>query len=441
MSLFGTLNTGASGLGVSSTSMSVIGDNIANINTTGFKGSRASFADLVPNTLGGLNGQNQLGGGAGLASTMTLFGQGNLAGSDSALDMGISGKGFFQVNDGQNAYYTRDGAMYMDADGYVTNSQGLKLQGYNAYGGDLTSRISDLRIDTQPTAPQGTSEIELDLNLPVHEADEDGNYGSTLSSATLDGATETWDDLEGDFVHSTSTTIYDDYGKAHDVVIYFEQTSATEWDYKVVTASTELDPSSDSDGEGYVSELMDGTLTFDGTDLDSVTQTMTSTDPWNTGSTMDFEVVFGVDSSGDENDGSMQMTGEDFAAYGVSQDGYASGTVSSVQIDEDGQIIASYSNGEDEVLGQIALATFASDSSLSRAGNNLFKATPGSGEGVLGAAGIGGRGSVSGYALEGSNVELEDQFVSMIQAQRSYQANARVVSTANDTLQELVNLV
>ncbi|HJN75505.1 MAG TPA: flagellar hook protein FlgE [Myxococcota bacterium] len=441
MSLFGTLNTGASGLGVSSTSMSVIGDNIANINTTGFKGTRASFADLIPNGIGGLNGQNQLGGGAGLASTMTLFGQGSVSSSDSALDMAISGKGFFQVNDGDNSYYTRDGAFYMDADGFLTTSSGLRLQGYNAYDGDLTSRISDLRIDTAPTDPEATENITLDLNLPIHDADEDGNYGSTLSSATLDGASETWDDLEGDFVHSTSTTIYDDYGVAHDVVIYFEQTGADSWDYKVVTAATELDPTADPDGEGYVTELMDGTLTFDGTDLESIEQTMTSTDPWATGSTMDFEVEFGVDSSGDDDDGSISMSGESFAAYNISQDGYASGEVSSVQIDDDGQIIASYSNGKDEILGQIALATFAADSFLSRAGGNLFRATPDSGEGVLGAAGVGGRGSVNGYALEGSNVELEDQFVAMIQSQRSYQANARVVSTANDTLQELVNLV
>jgi len=442
MSLFGTLNTGASGLGVSSTSMSVIGDNIANINTTGFKGTRASFADLVPNGIGGLNGQNQLGGGAGLASTMTLFGQGSVSSSDSALDMAISGKGFFQVADGANNYYTRDGAFYMDSDGYVTTASGLKLQGYNAFDGDLTSRISDLRIDTAPTDPSATEAVTLDLNLPVHTEDDDGNYGSVLSSATLDGATETWDDLEGtDYLHSTSTTIYDDYGVAHDVVIYFEQTSESEWDYKVVTAASELDPTADPDGDGYVTELMEGTLTFDGSELDSIDQTWTSTDPWANGSTSTFDLELGIDSSGEDTDGEITMTGSSFSATNVSQDGYASGQVSSVNIDDDGQIIASYSNGEEEVLGQVALATFAAESYLSRAGNNLFKSTPDSGEGVMGAAGVGGRGAVSGYALEGSNVELEDQFVSMIQSQRSYQANARVVSTANDTLQELVNLV
>lgn len=441
MSLFGTLNTGASGLGASSTAMSVIGDNIANINTVGFKGSRASFEDMLPNMIGG----NQLGMGASVSGTQTLFGQGSLSSSSSALDMAISGKGFFQVSSGQEDFYTRDGSFYMDNDGYVVNGSGHKLQGYNAFDGALTSRVGDLQIDTQPTPSKATETIDIKANFPLGDEPEDG-WGSQLDDADMTGGTDyTWDDLDDMGLESSSITIYDDMGRSHDVVVYFEQISETEVQYKVVTATSELDSTADPDDEGYVSELISGTLTFDGTDLESDSQTTTATGSWFGTSSVDFTLDFGRDSSGDATGGgSMTADGDiddGMNLLSISQDGYASGELSNVQIDEDGNVVANYSNGEEEILGQVALATFAAESFLTRAGGNLFEANAASGDPAMGHPGVGGRGSVNGYALEGSNVELEDQFVAMIQSQRGYQANARVLSTANDTLQELVNLV
>ncbi|MCP4804257.1 MAG: flagellar hook protein FlgE [Proteobacteria bacterium] len=439
MSLFGTLNTGASGLGTSSTSMSVIGDNIANINTTGFKGSRASFEDMLPNMIGG----NQLGTGSSVAGTQTLFGQGSLSSSSSALDMAISGKGFFQVSDGQQDFYTRDGSMYMDAEGFLVNSSGYHLQGYNAFDGSVTSRISDLQIDTAPTGAKATESIDISAYLPMQDEPTDG-WDTYLSDTDTTGGTDvTWDDLDENADNSTSITIYDELGKPHDVVVYFEQVSETEYDYTVVAATSELDPTADADGEGYVTGLISGTLTFDSDgQLESATQSDIATSSWPGTSAIGFEVDFGVDSAGESTDGgSMTMQGEDFSVTGISQDGYAVGELSSVQLDDEGNIVANYSNGEEEILGQVALATFAAEGFLTRAGGNMFAANAASGDPAMGAAGVGGRGSVTGYALEGSNVELEDQFVAMIQSQRGYQANARVISTANDTLQELVNLV
>jgi flagellar hook protein FlgE len=441
MSLFGTLNTGASGLGVSSASMSVIGDNIANINTTGFKGMQASFANLMPNSIGGLNGSNQMGTGAAMAANQTLFGQGTVSGSDSALDLAISGKGFFQVSGEDGAdYYTRDGGFYLNDEGYVVSSAGMKLQGYQAYGGDLTTRVADLQLDTGSIAGEMTEEVTLGITLGEVEQ-EDGAWNDSLTSAGLDGASETIEDLETDSDHSISLTIYDSLGRPQDVTVLMNQSGDNEWSYKIVVDASSIDASSYE--EGYALEIGEGTLEFDDDGvLISDTQTFAPTD-WFPGADATQEVYFdfGLDADGDEGNGSTKMQGTDHSNNTITQDGFGVGTLSSVEIDDDGQIIGSYSNGEEAVLGGVALATFASDAGLSRAGGNLFAATVDSGEAAMGMVGTGGRGSVSGYALEGSNVELEDQFVSMIQSQRSYQANARVISTANDTLQELVNLV
>ena len=442
MSLFGTLNTGASGLGTSSTSMSVIGDNIANINTVGFKGSRASFEDMLPNMIGG----NQLGTGSSVSGTQTLFGQGSLSSSSSALDMAISGKGFFQVSSGDQDFYTRDGSMYMDNDGYIVNGSGYRLQGYNAFDGALTSRISDLQVDTSPVPGKATETIEMSINLPLGTGD-DGDFGTDLDDTDMTGGTDyTWSDLDAFDLQTTSITVYDDMGRPHEAVVYFEQTDATEYTYKVVTSTSELDPTADPDDEGYVSELYSGTLTFD-TDgeLESATQTTTGTGSWYDTNEIDISLDFGMDDAGEATGGgttTAQGDPEDtINVLSITQDGYTTGEVSSVQLDDDGNIVANYSNGEEEILGQVALATFAAESFLTRAGGNMFAANAASGDAAMGAAGVGGRGSITGYALEGSNVELEDQFVAMIQSQRGYQANARVISTANDTLQELVNLV
>lgn len=438
MALFGTLNTGASGLTATSTAMSVIGDNIANINTTGFKGSRADFASMIPNSIGGLGGAQQLGTGTGLSQVRAMFGQGSLQQTGSALDMAVTGNGFFQVNDGDQSYYTRDGSFYMDNAGYVTNAAGLRVQGYSALDdGTIIPRGGDLQIDTGQAPSQATSEVTFDLTLKNLDTSD---FDTQLSSGglTLDGNTVTLadvDDANGN-IWATSSTIYDDAGNAHEVTFLFEQESDTTVTYKAVVDGAEMGQT-----EGFLYEIGEGSVTLTDGAVSASEFQITASDTFAyTTSAPEFSVLLGKDVNGDDTDGGVLIADEN-SVTSLSQDGYAIGEVTGIEVDDEGIITANYTNGEEKVLGQVVLATFDSQAGLRRLGGNLFSSSYASGDPAIGTPGSGTRGNLQGFALEGSNVELEHEFVKMIQSQRSYQANARVISTASDTLQELVNLL
>jgi flagellar hook protein FlgE len=437
MSLFSTLNTGASGLGVQSSALSVIGDNIANISTTGYKGSRASFADYMPQHTSTLGGSGTIGSGSGVNSIATLFGQGSLTSTTSATDMAVSGNGFFMVQDGDQSYYTRAGEFYLDDDGFLVTSSGYNVQGYTATDGNLGTSVGDLLVSTDPSSPQGTETITMSAVL---NSESDVTTLFSSGPAALDGATETWDDVVTDDIFTTSVTIYDEMGESHEVTIAFERDDTSNWSWYAMVDGAEIDGGL----EGYPFEVASGTCEFD-TDGSLVTFTGTSAatpSSWANGATvgaLDFEM--GLDSAGDEVDGSISMSGSESAVSAMSQDGYPLGEISAIDVDTDGVITGTYTNGEEIVLGQVVLATFASEAGLERLGGNMFQATAASGDPAVGAPGSGGRGDLYSYALESSNVELEDEFVNMITSQRGYQAAARVISTADETLQELVNLV
>lgn len=448
MSLFGTLNTGATGLGASSLRLSVIGDNIANINTTGFKGMRASFGDLMANGVGGRGGASQVGTGTGLNTTQTLFGQGTLQASGSALDVAINGQGFFAVRDGDQQMYTRDGSFYMDQDGYLVTGGGGRVQGYGANDGAVTGQIGDLQISTGTADPKATETVGMTASFSADMA-----QGTALAGLTFDGTTsgttltdlqsalgENTDDATG---FTTGTTIYDALGVPHKLTLAFERTGENTWEYVAVMDGAEFSTSG-YEAEGLV-QVASGTLTMADGELDPSNPPVMTNDLADLfpGTTSVWEPAFdfGMDASGEETTGGLVKMEGDETTRSLTQDGYAPGELTALSIGDDGMIRGAYTNGEEIVLGQLALALVSSETGLERMGNGMYRATSASGEPTLDAAGNGPRGSVSGYALEGSNVELETQFVDMISSQRSYQASSRVISTANDILQELVNLV
>lgn len=442
MSLFSTLGTGASGMGASSSSLSVIGDNIANVGTTGFKASRVTFQDLIPSAIGTAGGVDRMGRGAMLGEISTSFEQGAIAQTGQTLDLALSGRGWFPVRGDKETYYTRDGAFHLDSDGYVVNSAGLRLQGYQAQDGNLLSRTGDLQVDLTPIPQRATSTITFDGVLP---ADADA---STTPYAALarDGVSTQLGDLSAAADASTSVTVYDSLGVAHDVTVFFERTGPSDWSWSAVVDGGEVDLDGDgapdgTDGAGL--EIASGTATFD-TDgaLTGFTQTASAT-PWNWpgAATFDFAFDVGLDPSGAVTAGSLTSNGDAFQAASIRQDGYASAGILDLRVDPDGRVAAVYGNGQERLLGAVAVAQFDAESGLDRVGGNLFRATRWSGDPTLGLAGTAGRGDVVSRALEASSVDLEDEFVAMIQAQRSYQANAGVIRTTDETLQELVNLV
>jgi flagellar hook protein FlgE len=438
MSLFSTLNVGASGLGVSSANLSVIGDNIANINTTGFKQTRASFADFLPQTVFGLAGPSTLGTGAAVNRLTTLFGQGTIEATGNPTDMAINGSGFFIINNGYQDYYSRDGAFYIDSSGFLVNTAGMRVQGYNATNNQLSPVLGDLQIDTSAVPATATSTITLEATM-AESADSTGTYDNPLAALATTfwgtgtgGATITDAASAADF--STSTTIYDSRGTAHDVTIVFEQTTTNDWIWYAVTdAAQAVDATGTPFGPaGEAFTVASGTANFD-TNGNLTASTTTTTTGWTYGGAAATNLTFDFTN--------LQMGGTDDTVTSLQQDGNGIGELLSLSVADDGIITGTYTNGEERILGQAAIATFQAEWGLDRAGNNLFSSTVDSGDPAIGVAGTGGRGTITGSALEKSNVNLEEQFVQMITSQRSYQANASVISAADETLQRLVSLV
>lgn len=451
MSLFSTLNIGASGLSASSIAIAVIGDNVSNVNTTGFKSARPTFAVQFPHPQGTLGGVAQLGQGVSLDDIKSNFTQGSLEATESALDVAITGKGFFQVvDDHGNDYYTRDGTFYLGEDGYLKTSGGQNLQGFNVYEDEVATTLDDLTLSTAPIPQKQTDEIALEAILSaeaIFDADGDGIVDTPYTDATKDGSSSgaTIAELSTDADFANSVTIYDSLGVSHDLTIFFERTGENDWNWSAIVDGGEVDFGGGVLGDdGYGFEISGGSMSFD-TDgeMTSFTQTNTATSwTFSGASTPSLDFVFGLDAAGNETDeGGIKMAGQTSTVISLQQNGYAVGNLSSVLVEGDGTITGAYSNGEDLVLGRVAIALFGSEGGLQREGGNLYRPTRNSGPPAMGEPDTAGRGKLSSYALEKSAVELEDQFVLMMQAQRSYQANARVVNAANDTLQELVNLL
>ncbi len=438
MSLFNTLRTGATGLGGASLGLQVIGDNIANLNTTGFKRSRANFADMLPGVTSTINGVQRVGRGVRASDIVTEFDPGNLMQTGSALDVAIAGVGFFKVKDGVQEFYTRDGSFLLDENNYLVTAAGHRVQGYNAEAGVISPVLSDIRLDANSLAPKETTQISLSANL-VDPASTDNLLTNTLqaNAGNLDGNTISIAELANQIDHSSSITVYDSIGRPHDVVILFEMVAqsgnTTSWEYSVVVDGGEAEIGGTLGTDGMALEIASGTLQF--TD-DQLTSSVLNPFPggWNWPGASPFEPDIDL--------AEMSYTGgKEFTVFSVAQDGYGLGALLDVSVDPEGQIIGRYTNGQSQVLAQFAIATFDAESGLARMGGNLFSATLASGEAAISAAGTGNRGTTAGFALEGSNVNLENEFVNMIQMQRTYQSNAKVVSTVDETLQALVNIV
>ena len=441
MSLFSTLQTGASGLGVSGQSLGVIGDNIANLNTVGYKRNRASFADMLPETVAGLGGGSQLGRGVTTVGIASQFTQGTLESTGSPLDVALAGPGWFQANDPSGAaFFTRDGTFGLDEAGYVVTPTGLRVQGFNAVDGSLSAVVGDLRLQDNPVPPQATSAISLDLVL-----DPETTNGIDYSALGLDGTASTIAEAAEAADFSTSITVYDSLGRTHDVVVNFERDPANPsvWSYSAVIDAGETDVAGGVAGAAL--EIGSGTLTFDANgDLVSNAYTATATAwTWPGAAAFAPDLALGLDPAGVPTEGSVINSGAGTGntLSSISQDGYPVGNLASVEVNEEGIVMGRYTNGEEIPLGQVAVALFDAEGGLERLGGNLFRSTSISGDPAMGRPGAGGRGAAVGYALERSNVDLEGEFVDMIRAQRSFQANAGVIRTADETLQELVNLV
>lgn len=427
MSLFTTINTGVSGLGANGLGLSVTGDNIANINTVGFKGSSAEFKDLLMQELGGDRGTRGMGAFTG--RVRQGFGQGSIETTSNAADMAIDGKGFFQVKDELGApFYTRAGQFTLNTDGNLVSLSGHKLQGYTASeAGNLTSTVGDVTIPTTQLLGVATDEITVTASL---SGDQSFPTGVLAAPATFDAISTSASTV------TTSTTIYDSLGNAHDVTLAYTKSAAgaNTWEFQAFVDAGEA-----GGVAGTPLQISSGTLVFD---TDGNLDATASTAPTGTAVTFDGAAAqtVGFDlglATGDT--GAITQRGlADIDVSEIIPNGNPPGALTGFDIGNDGMITGLYDNGQTRTLGQVALASFRGEEYLTRAGNNLWQQSVDSGEPAIGRPGEGSRGETISYALEMSNVDLEKQFVKLIQSQKGYQASTRVVSTADDLLEQLL---
>ncbi|RMH42235.1 MAG: flagellar hook protein FlgE [Deltaproteobacteria bacterium] len=426
MSILNSLFTGTSGLRAHGSAIGVVGDNIANVSTVGFKGARARFADVLGGTA---PDANRLGAGVRMGGTDTQFGQGGLLQTGSALDMAIRGRGFFVVSgnhDGQTGtFYTRDGRFSLDDSGYLVTPEGLRVQGYAIDGtGAVSTQLGDLALGAGQSAPQATSSLTMHVNLDAN----------ATPPAPFDPLNP---DTTSNF--STSATVYDSLGAAHRVDVYFRATGSGAWEWHAMVDGGEITGGT----AGTPSEIASGTLTFTPNgELDTEVTTSSSANFINAtpGQTITFDFGDSITTDGGTGlAGTTQFAGPSSVTR-IDQDGYGAGELVDVTVSEDGTIVGAFSNGQRREIARLALATFTSEQGLVRAGNQLYAETRDSGQALIGAAGSGGRGAISSGSLEGSNVDVGEQLVTLISYQRAFQANARTVTTADEMLAEVANL-
>lgn len=427
---------GLSGLNASSKALDVVGNNVANSGTVGFKNGSTQFSDVFAASLNGA-GTTPAGIGTKVAAVVQQFTQGNISVTNNPLDTAINGGGFFIVDDGSGGnLYTRNGQFQLDKEGYIVNAQGLQLKGRAAVDGYVPdgAEVEALRLfdpsQSLTGPPQATGQstggtgIQANINLDSREA--------TPATGTFNYADPT------SYNTSTATTIYDSLGNPHVYSMYFvkDATAANTWNmYATLTNPSGATPAfTDLSGGGATSV---GQLTFDTSgNLTSTTYavSLSDADLGYVGAiepTLDFPVNFS---------GSTQY-GSNFTVNTLVQDGYASGTLSGFNIGKDGEVLGRFTNGESTVVGQIVLATFRNSNGLEPLGDNVWARSPESGEPLLGVPGSSGQyGGLQSASVEDSNVDLTAELVAMITLQRAYQANSQTIKTQDQIMQTIVNL-
>ena len=400
--------TSLSGLNAAQTNLSVTGNNIANASTTGFKKSKAEFADIYSNNF---SSTSAIGSGVRVSDVTQQFSQGNVEFTDNSLDLAISGEGFFVLkNTDGSEIYTRAGSFGMDREGYVVNSGGQRLQGFatDAAGVVINTTPNDLYISNAASPASATDLTEININL---DAAETPPAVAPFSSAD-----------PNTYNFSTSTTIFDSLGASHTQTLYFVKDPApatNQWSTYMEVNGTAVG------GAQTVNFAADGSLT-----TAPSTIAYGAYAPTTGANAMALSVDF---------NGSTQYAGES-AVNSVVQNGYTTGRISGISIDGNGVVFARYTNGQSNILGSVAMAKFSNPQGLQSIGDTNWAATFESGDVVAGQAGRGTFGQIQSGALEASNVDLSKQLVNMIIAQRDFQANAKMISTEDQVTQSIINI-
>jgi flagellar hook protein FlgE len=485
MALSSALFSGITGMSTLGEAMQVIGDNIANVNTVGFKASNYTFQDLLSQSVATQSGTSQVGKGTALSDIYQDFQQGSFETTSSPTDLAIGGSGFFQLREpaGENIYLTRSGNFRFDKDGYLVNPSGYVVQGWkmNEKGQD-EGTVTNILLDSFTSPPKPSDEVKLILNLD-----------KSADAANDNNIWESWDATEAapispdHYIYQSSVKVYDVLGDTHDISLYFDKADGTdhEWQY-IVTCNpsedlrgyTDADAATPLEDSAAAGLLARGTIEFyededsgkikditmdllqdggDYTDLSdagcwaaadkSTSGYFQFTPKFIAGGGDAMEVGLNLGSSFNaassvwKND-SLTTTQFSKASTTVFQsaNGYGAGDLQGVNVDVDGVITGTYSNGEVLSLYRVAVAKVVNPVGLEKVGGNLFKTTALSGEAPTYRPGTNGTGKIAPNSLEQSNVDIANEFVKMITTQRGFQANGKIITVTDQMLQELINL-
>lgn len=404
-----SFNTALTGIQAASSDLGIIGNNIANSATTGFKSSRAEFADVYASSL--LSSGTSIGQGVRLQTVAQQFSQGSIAFTDSPLDLAISGEGFFQLDDNGSTVYSRAGSFKLDANGNVVNNEGFALMARQAdTNGAITGAVSPLQLSNAYINANPTAALSGGINFDAREPQTDASWSLIAGVPDTTG-----------YNSSTTTTIYDSLGNDHTISLYFSKldpaTNPNEWNVRTLI-------------DGALQDTSAVTFNSDGSFNSPASIPVT----WDPGSGATPAQSFNIDLS------NSTQFGSDFAVNSLNQDGYTAGQLLGVDVDDTGIAFARYSNGQSQAIAQVVLANFANSQGLKPIGDTTWAETFSSGAPVVSEPGTAGLGLVQSNALEESNVDITAQLVRMIVAQRNFQANAQTIQAEDTVTQTIINL-
>jgi flagellar hook protein FlgE len=400
--------TALTGLESNNTALNTIANNLANMNTVGYKDQTDQFSTLFYQQLnGGPNGGVQVGVGTQIATTETDFSDGSPTATAQSTDMALQGNGFFVINDNGQQELTRAGDFVLSNSGALQTTSGASVMGYPAANGTISlgSGVQPIILPLGQSLPATqTSSMNIQANL-----DASAGVGTAVPAPV---------------------TLYDSLGTAHQATVTFTKAAANTWNYSVTLPS----------GDAASSSNTTGTLTFDGAG-NLINPTGTVSGITFTGmSDGAQDMNFSWNLSGTAGSSITQSTSASNIA-GTAADGYPSGTYQGFSVDGNGIVDANFSNGQKEIIGQVAVATVANEQGLQATNNTSYQATLASGAAVIGTAGTAGRGTIEGDALESSNVDVSTEFSALIVAQRAFEANSKSITTFDQATQEAINMI
>ena len=424
MGILRSFNIGVSGLNATGQGMGVIGDNISNAGTNGFKSSRAEFQDVLAVSLKGIEGGDQFGAGTKLGHIKPLMTQGDITRTDSVTDLAVSGDGFFTIDAPAGRCFTRDGSFHFDKDGSLTTMDGYKILGFQAdEKGNIMNKLDPIKLGSTTIAAKASKEINLSMNLDSRVNKQEFNIEQPEKTSNF----------------SNSMTVYDNVGTARTITTYYNKTDNNEWEYHVAVDGKDVEGGKPD----TMYEQANGKLIFNDKGQLLEKKEGKNSFNFNKGAASDQKITLNwgktIKEGGTGLDASTQF-GSESAIARHTQDGASAAALTSLSFNDKGILTAVYNNGESRDIAQIAVGKFENNEGLFKIGKNLFKETKTSGQAALGRPGEQGRGEVLSKSIELSNVDIANEFVNLMTAQRNLQANAKTLTTADQMLNEVLQI-